>query len=115
MRSPSSPDARPPRAVRRVRGKPIAIDVDLVTRVAGMSRARAARLLEHVGGLPGLAAAAVSELRTGGATAAAASAILDALDFARRSTGVSPTPGRRFPDAESVAAHMRARLADTPV
>jgi DNA repair protein RadC len=113
--SPSAPDARPPRAVRRVRGRPIATDVDLVTRVAGMSRARAARLLDHIGGIPGLAGADVPELRAGGATTTAAKAILDALDLARRATGAPPTPGRRLPDAESVAAHMRARLAATPV
>jgi DNA repair protein RadC len=45
----------------------------------------------------------------------AAKAVLDALDLSRRAIGTPPTPGRRLPDADSVAAYMRARLATTPV
>ena len=105
--------AAPP--TRRFRGKPPESDVELVARIAGMSRRRATKLLDHVGGLAGLARGDLPELRAGGATGSAADALLDAVEFGRRAVGARPAPGRRLAVPQDVFAYMRARLAAAPV
>jgi DNA repair protein RadC len=114
-RSIATPVGATPLAARRARGKPSASDVELVARVADVTRGRAVKLLDHVGGLAGLARGGLPELRAGGASGTAATALLDALELGWRATGGRPAPGRRLPGPAEVSAYMRARLAATPV
>ena len=116
-RATSPIDGRAPAVppTRRSRGRPPESDVELVARIAGMSRRRATKLLDHVGGLAGLARGDLPEVRAGGATRAAADALLDAVEFGRRTVGARPAPGRRLSLPQDVFAYMRARLAATPV
>jgi DNA repair protein RadC len=87
----------------------------LVAEVIGRDAARAAEILDEVGGLKGLSHASEAELFRLRVPRARARVVRAAFELARMSFGSRPIVGERLAGASDVWVHMRARLAGMPV
>ncbi len=115
------PDERP-RERLAAQGPSGLSDAELLALLLGTGRRGenvvqlASRLLARFGDLRGLAEATGSELgRVPGIGPARSASLRAALELGRRVVGARPRRGQRLGSATEVWAHLRARLAVTPV
>ncbi len=88
---------------------------DLLVRLLGRCSRRVLAAMNAMGGVGALASASEPVLRAAGFTADQARLLNAAGELGRRAIGAAPVVGRRLACASDVAAHMRARLAGSPV
>jgi DNA repair protein RadC len=97
--TPISGDARP---------------AELLAQALGIEVAKAADIVEHVGGIAGFAYGTESDLLGAGVPRRKVKPLRAAFELARFAIGKRPVLGQRLAGAAEVFAHMRGRLSGLP-
>ena len=87
---------------------------ELLAQALGIAVARAADILDRVGGITGFAYGTETDLLGAGVPRRKVKPLRAAFELARLSIGKRPVRGQRLAGAAEVFAHMRARLSGLP-